>query len=154
MSALASILTSDLHFYLTSHARQHKQGRAVCETVFVLDPDRDLRRRPDVAFVSIERWPLDKPIPETGDWLVVPDLAVEVISPNDVFAELYKKLKDYFAHGGRQVWICEPQEKEVLVYASPDDHHTLSLGDDLDGGDIIPGFKLSLADLFRQPVTA
>src|SRR5262245_22108202 len=81
MSALAAILASDLHALLYAHVLNHGLGWCVCEAIFIVDADIDVRRRPDVAFVSKERWPLDKPIPETGDWLVVPDLAVEVISP-------------------------------------------------------------------------
>lgn len=153
-SALTSILTSQLLGWIGSFADDQGAGYVVCKAIFIIDPDRDLRRRPDVAFVSKKRWPLERPIPETGDWLVVPDLAVEVISPNDVFEEVYKKLKEYFAHEVRQVWVVLPLDKEVLVYTAPTKLHKLTVGQELDGGDIIPGFRLSLAELFKQPVAA
>lgn len=152
MSARASYLTSELHGWLWSFAKQHPVGHAVSATVFILDSERDLRRRPDVAFVSKERWPLDRGIPESGDWLVVPDLAVEVISPNDDVESFFKKLKEYFRYKVRQVWIVLPLETEVVVYDSPTVHRTLSADQELDGGDIIPGFRLSLAEYFKQPV--
>lgn len=79
----ASFVAMALFEALRSYLREHQRGRAAHEMVFVIDEARDLRRRPDVAFVSFQRWPADRVIPEEGDWVVVPDLAVEVISPND-----------------------------------------------------------------------
>ncbi|MCI0680579.1 MAG: Uma2 family endonuclease [Gemmataceae bacterium] len=154
MTVLASSLSSRLFLRLGVFVEQHSLGQALSEAVFILDSERDLRRRPDVAFVSKERWPLDRPLPETGDWRVVPDLAVEVISPNDDVESLFEKLKEYFRYNVRQVWIVLPREQEVLVFDSPTAHHTLTAGQDLDGGDIIPGFRLSLAELFKKPVAA
>lgn len=152
MSVLASYLTSRLFLKMGRFVEDNSVGHVVCETIFILDSERDLRRRPDVAFVSKERWPLDQPIPETGDWRVVPDLAVEVISPNDEVESFFEKLKEYFRYQVRQVWIVLPRDKEVLVYDSPTAHRALTADQELDGGDIIPGFRLSLAEYFKQPV--
>src|SRR5437667_2465358 len=85
MGAYSTMLAFWLGQLLDSFARPRALGNVAVEMLFVLDPVRDIRRRPDVAFVSAQKWPLDRPIPESGDWDVVPDLAVEVISPNDVF---------------------------------------------------------------------
>jgi Uma2 family endonuclease len=80
-------------------------GTSVTAMLFVLDAEHDLRRRPHVAFVSAARWPLDRALPGTGDWDVVPDLAVEVISPNDVFKDVLAKVCEYFHYGVQVVWV-------------------------------------------------
>jgi Uma2 family endonuclease len=83
----ATWLASRLHGRLYPYVEDKGLGTSVTAMLFVLDAEHDLRRRPDVAFVSAARWPLDRALPGTGDWDVVPDLAVEVISPNDVFKD-------------------------------------------------------------------
>src|SRR5437899_12541857 len=80
-------------------------GTVLIEGLFILDSEGDLRRRPDVAFVSAERWPLDRPIPEDGDWEVIPDLAIEVTSTYDLWDGVLAKMHEYFDKGVRQVWI-------------------------------------------------
>lgn len=152
MSVLASLIASELHIFLGYYARQHQCGRVVGETVFILDPELDLRRRPDVAFVSKDRWALDSPLPPAGDWIMVPDLAVEVISPRDAFESVFGKIDEYFAYGVRQVWVVLPVKKEVFVFTAPGQSHKLTIGQELDGGDIISGFRLGLAELFKHPV--
>ena len=152
MSAYSTWLGSRLHSRMSPVAEKSALGTAICEALFILDPVLDLRRRPDVAFVSKDRWPLDRPIPEIGDWLVVPDLAVEVISPGDTVEDYLDKLKEYFKYQVRQVWVVVPRFREILVYSSPSQYRTLTIDDELDGGDVLPGFRLKLADLFNQPV--
>ena len=95
-SAYTTWLASRLHGLLWSYTEEHGLGTCVMEMLFILDAERNLRRRPDVAFVSTDRWPLDREIPTTGDWAIVPDLAVEVISPNDIFQDVLTKLHEYF----------------------------------------------------------
>src|SRR2546421_8965964 len=75
MSAYATWIASRLHGRLWSYAEDKGLGTSVTEMLFVLDAEHGLHRRPDVAFVSTTRWPLDRALPETGDWDVVPDLA-------------------------------------------------------------------------------
>ena len=110
----------------------------------------DLRRRPDVAFVSTARWPLDRLIPEAGDWEVVPDLAVEVVSPTDTMEEVLAKMHEYFEKGVRQVWIVVPMRQQVHVFDSPTRSRILAAVDELDGGELLPGFRLPLARLFQR----
>ena len=59
-----------------------------------------------------------------------------------------RKLHDYFTAGVRLVWYVNPQDKTCRIYSSPDDCTTLGENDTLDGGDVLPGFKLELAELF------
>jgi Uma2 family endonuclease len=155
VSIYACWIASRIHLRLGSHAETHGLGTVVVEGLFILDRIKDLRRRPDVAFVCAEKWPLDHPIPETGDWELVPDLAVEVISPNDVFLDVLAKMRDYFRLGVKQVWIVLPVDREIYVYDSPRDLRILTADDELDGGALLPGLRLPVGSLFqRQPQTA
>jgi Uma2 family endonuclease len=125
-------------------------GQVVCEAIYVLDRTRNLRRRPDVSFLSQARWPMDQTIPEEGDLDVVPDLAVEVISPNDPSKDVVGKLNEYFAHGVREVWHVYPSLKQVWVFTSPTSVRILGHDDTIDGGDLLPGFRVPAAALFRR----
>lgn len=154
MSIRSSLLGSRLYARLESHLERFTSGTAVCEALLIFDAVRDLRRRPDVAFVSKERWPLDKPIPVVGDWAVIPDVAVEVLSPNDVAADLFGKIKEYFSFNVRQVWLVLPDDSKIYVYTSPLQVRILGVHDELDGGELIPGFRLKLSELFKNPQVA
>jgi Uma2 family endonuclease len=154
MSIYAAWIASRIDRRLGSHAETHGLGTVIVEGVFILDPAKDLRRRPDVAFVSAEKWPLDRSIPESGDWELIPDLAVEVVSPNDAFQDVLAKMREYFRLGVKQVWIVLPVDREIYVYDSPRDLRILTAADELDGGALIPGLRLSIGSLFqRQPQT-
>jgi Uma2 family endonuclease len=92
MSALATIVASNLNTAIDSFAKHHRLGRAVVECLIKLPPPVNRNRRPDVAFVSFQRWAADRPLPlEENAWEVVPDLAVEVISPTDLRKTCLKK---------------------------------------------------------------
>jgi Uma2 family endonuclease len=148
MSAYATWLASRLHLRLGLYAEDKGLGTFVTEMLFVLDAEHNLRRRPDVAFVSTARWPLDRALPETGDWDVVPDLAVEVISPNDVFKDVLAKVREYFHYGVQVVWVVAPEERQVYVYDAPTQVRILTVQDELTGGEVVPGFRLPLGHLF------
>ena len=87
---IATILTTRLGYFVLTR----KLGRMATEGLFVLQTDPQLRRRPDVAFVSAERWPLSQPVPANAAWDVVPDLAIEVISPTDRAIEVLDKVAE------------------------------------------------------------
>ncbi len=122
------------------------------ETLFILDPIRNLRRRPDVAFVSAERWPLDRSLPPEGDFEVVPDLAIEVVSPDDRGGEIRKKAREYLGHGMRQVWIVWPETREVVLHRSPKQIEVFEEGDELTSEDLLPGLRVSLNALFSSAI--
>jgi Uma2 family endonuclease len=106
-------------------------------------------RRPDVAFVSYERWGKDRPMPATDDaWDVIPNLAIEVVSPTNRVEELEQKIAEYFRAGVQLVWVVHPTRSKVHVYQSPTQITVLSKNDVLDGGMVVPGFRLVLAELF------
>jgi Uma2 family endonuclease len=150
MSAYATWIASRLHGRLWPYAEEHLLGTSVTEMLFILDAERDLRRRPDVAFVSAARWPLDRQLPSTGDWEVVPTLVVEVISSTDVFKDVLAKLREYFHYGVQLVWVISPEELQVYVYDSPTHVHILAASDELTGGEVLPGFRLPLMSLFQR----
>lgn len=154
MSIYASWLAARLQNYLGPFADKQKLGTVVTEALFILDVAKDLRRRPDVAFVSAERWPLDCPVPVAGDWNVVPDLAVEIVSPHDKFEDTIAKMTEYFAHGVVQVWIISPTARRVFVFDGPTQVGVVSLTGDLHGGNLLPGFRLSMTELFKVKETA
>jgi len=150
MSAYATWLASHLHGRLGSYVEAKGLGTPVAAMLFVLDAEHDLCRRPDVAFVSTARWPLDRVLPMTGDWEVVPDLAVEVISPNDVFKDVLAKVREYFHYGAQVVWVIAPEERQVYVYDAPTHVRILTGQDEVTGGEVVPGFRLPLRQLFQH----
>jgi len=106
-------------------------------------------RIPDVAFTSWDRMPgrkrPPKPIPDLS-----PDLAVEVLSLSNTRREMQLKLADYFTANVRLVWIVDPQTRTVKVYTSQSEMTLLSENDTLDGGDVLPGFSILMAELFGE----
>jgi Uma2 family endonuclease len=93
-------------------------------------------------------------VPITEAWEIVPDLAVEVISKSNTLMEVVDKLDDYFHAGVRLVWVVMPVQRKIYVYRSPTDIRILQPGDDLDGGDVIPGFRVPVQDLFGPEPSA
>jgi Uma2 family endonuclease len=107
-------------------------------------------RAPDVAFLSRARFPGGKR-PKGPIAPVAPDLAVEVLSKSNTKKEIARKLDEYFASGTRLAWIVDPKTKTVRVHTSPAQSTRLEGDAALDGGDVLPGFRLALADLFPGP---
>ncbi len=108
-----------------------------------------LVRAPDVAFVSWERLP-DGHVPEAAIPTLIPDLAVEVLSTGNTFAEMSRKRREYFYAGVRLVWMIDPRMRTVAVYTSIDEYHLLTENEVLTGGMVLPEFELRLADLFGE----
>jgi Uma2 family endonuclease len=149
MGALESIMANDLSYLMAAFARSHQLGRVVIETLFLLDQARGLKRRPDLAFVSTRRWPLKRRVPSTECWEVVPDLVAEFISKTNTADQVAKKIDEYFQAGASVVWVVYPGTSKVYVYDSPTQVRILQVGDDLEGGAIVPGFRVALSVLFE-----
>jgi Uma2 family endonuclease len=149
MGARESILASFLLGLISPIARSNRLGWVVNETLFMIDPARKLKRRPDVAFVSAERWSLKLQVPASETWDVVPDLTVEVISESNSADAVARKIEEYFKAGVSQVWVIYPSTSKIYVYDSPARVRILQLGDELDGGGVIPGFHVALSTLFE-----
>jgi Uma2 family endonuclease len=148
MGAFETVLASWLCYLLNSFAAGKKLGLAVHETLFVLHASRNLQRRPDVAFVSYIRWPTAVVARESA-WNVVPDLAIEIVSPTNLAEEIDAKVTDYFQSGVRLVWVFYPDTGRVYVYQSPTQVSILERTDTLDGGEVLPGFQLPIVRLYE-----
>lgn len=107
-------------------------------------------RMPDVSFVAAAR------IPPEGDpvgiWTIAPDLAVEIISPNDLIEEVEAKIHSYFAADVQQVWLVSPQFQTVTIFDAPTKSTILQAGEELTSPALLPGFRCPVAVLF-QPVS-
>jgi Uma2 family endonuclease len=112
--------------------------------------DINLVRIPDVSFTSWERVP-GREVPKDPVPLLVPDLAVEVISRSNTPKEMAEKLREYFEKGVRLVWYVRPSKRVVDVYTSPDHFTRLTASMQLDGGDVLPGFTVQVGELFEMP---
>lgn len=150
MGAYEYWLAAVMHGRLDRYADENPIGRAVIEMIFDLRPHVDRERRPDVAFVSFERWARDCRIPRTRSWAVVPDLAVEIISLTNTADEVAEKLEEYYKAGVRLVWVVYPVQMKIYAYTSTTQVRVLAPGDELDGGDVLPGLRLTLRDLFDK----
>ncbi len=111
---------------------------------------KNQNRRPDVAFVPYSRWAKDRAVPDTNAWDVLPELCVEVVSPNDMGDEIETKINEYFEAGVRLVWIVYPRQERFYIYESASQVRRLTRDDALDGGTVLPGFALPLSELFPQ----
>lgn len=151
MGAFACILASRLMGHLQIFLKANPLGEAVMETLFRLPIAKQRNRRPDLAFVSYVRWPRSRAVsPDDNAWDVVPDLAVEVISPNDYAEEVQEKISEYFEAGVKQVWVLYPKNQSCVTYRSLGDISYLGAGDVLEGGDVLPGFRLELRELLPE----
>jgi Uma2 family endonuclease len=103
-------------------------------------------RMADAAFVTRAR--LDALGDLSGFIPGAPDLAVEVVSPSDVWQEVSEKVAEYLAAGSRVVWVAHPFERRVYVYRPGEPVRVLDEGDELSGEDVLPGFTLRVAEIF------
>lgn len=106
-------------------------------------------RAPDVAFISWARIP-DGPLSEQSLAEVIPDLVVEVLSPSNTKKEMARKRREYFKAGVRLVWEVDPETRTVAVFDTPRRSTVLDESKSLEGGEILPGFALPLANLFGE----
>lgn len=141
-------ITLDLGAVIRSHVKAHALGyTTAAETGYILykNPNgRDTVVAPDVGFISKERLPDGLPksyIP------LPPDLAVEVVSPGDSADEIDQKVVLYLRYGTRLVWVWYPKTKTVIAH-TPTSVQRLDVDDTLDGSDVLPGFKLTVREIF------
>ncbi|HUH13913.1 MAG TPA: Uma2 family endonuclease [Longimicrobiales bacterium] len=130
---------------LGSFVERHGLGAVLSsETGFVLAEHPATVRGPDAAFVGRERLP-ENPL---GFARLAPDLAVEVASPSQSYRAVHDKALDYLDAGTRLVWVVEPTRRTVSVYRSRSDIRILGEGEVLEGGEVLPGLRLAVAELF------
>jgi Uma2 family endonuclease len=104
-------------------------------------------RAPDATFIPWSSFP-EEELPEEAYWSVAPGLIVEVMSPDNTRAEIDRKLAEFFDAGCKLAWVIDPRAKSAKVYTSAKRCKELDASGVLDGGKVLPGFKLPLAELF------
>ena len=140
-------VTMETAFRLNLHVKAHALGKIyAAETGFIVERDPDTVRGADVAFVCQERLATitarKKHVP------FAPDLAVEVRSPNDRPGEIADKTRLWLAAGSLLVWNVDPETKTATVHRPGAEPVLLSENDTLDGGEVVPGFRCRVGDLF------
>ncbi len=134
-----------LGHHLLDFVERNRLGLVVTESGYVLSEQQQTVRGPDVAFVAaarLEGGPLEHF--RRG----APDLAVEILSPSNRRREVAEKVTEYLAAGARAVWVVDPRKRSVAVHRTGVDTRIYRAGETLDGGEVLPGFRLPLSKLF------
>jgi Uma2 family endonuclease len=134
-----------LYARLADHVEPNEVGWAFpAETGFVLFADRTTVRSPDAAVVRRDRLaePPDSFVP------LAPDLAVEVLSPSDRIADALAKIAMYLDAGVRLVWLVDPADQTVTIFRPETTPSKLAADDTLDGGDVLPDFRVPVVEIF------
>lgn len=108
-----------------------------------------LVRKPDVSFVRLGRFPNEQP--PQGHTKIAPDLAVEVVSPQDLFYDISERVDDYRGAGVPLIWVVDPRSRCVVIHRLRGPIGGVREQDDLDGEDVVPGFRCAVRELFRSP---
>ncbi len=134
--------------FIWTYVRAHDLGRlTTAETGYIVHTDengKDTILAPDVGFISKAR---ASAVPSKKYARLAPDLAVEVVSPNDKASEIHIKVNQYLRYGTKMVWVAYPATRTVVVH-TPAGAQTLTENDTLDGGDVLPGFTLAIREIF------
>jgi Uma2 family endonuclease len=142
-----SLVAGNVFRQLNAFVEEHALGLVLMESGFKLSDVPLTIRGPDVAFIRQERLP--SPLPRRGFPVLVPDLAIEVVSPSNTVAKLQRKILDFFEGGVVQVWIIDPFSELATVYRSLSDIAMVKSPNAIIAGDLLPGFQLELAALFQ-----
>lgn len=140
---IAVKVTNRLGPYVETH---HLGEVYAAETGFKLRSNPDTVRAPDIAFIGKSRVELAGD-PE-GYWSGAPDFAVEVMSPDDSRPKTDAKAKHWISAGAKLVWVVNPRKRTVTVYQSLTNIFEVTENDVLDGGEVVPGFQLSVSEIF------
>ncbi|MCE7948570.1 MAG: Uma2 family endonuclease [Chloroflexi bacterium CFX4] len=147
-------IAANVYRLLYAYATQHQLGYVCTDSlIYVLHTDSDgvrLSRVPDASFIRKGRLPkgfdLARPFPGA------PDLAIEVMSPEDTAAELLRRIRDYHTHGTAQVWVIYPEQRELHQYIKGEKNARLyTEADNLDAAPLLEGLHIALTDVFQLP---
>ena len=133
---------------LLNHVGEHWLGHVFSDIGVVLSTEPATVRGPDLAFVSAERLPLGPPA--RGFLPFAPDLCVEIVSPSNTAAEIQEKVLEYLEAGTRLVWVVHPESRTVTEYRSRNEIRILESADELEGREVIPGFRAPLTSFFAR----
>lgn len=149
MSFYANEVANELNDRFITYLRSNPLGRSRVEQVFEIPlPDDDTRiMRPDLAYVSYERWPKDRPIPLEGlGFDVVPEWVIEVVSPSDKAEDVVDKTREYFRGGVSVVWQIYPMNRVVYVFDGVSAIRVFDASQELPTP-FLPGFSVKLAEI-------
>jgi Uma2 family endonuclease len=150
-----STFVGNTYELLNSHVKSRKLGYVHGDSlIYILygDAETGVRktRIPDVSFIRRERLPRkeERALPFHG----APDLAIEVISPDDKADELLERIRDYFEYGTEQVWVLYPSQRELHQFIRGESGSSIFKAEDVfTPGDLIPGLTFKIGDLLREP---
>ncbi len=149
MGSREAFMAATLIAYLMNFVRKHNLGIVVAPDIIhrIIDGQN---RLPEASFTAWATLPEDDShLTPISDF--TPDLCIEILSESNTRKEMDRKRKEYFRGGAKLVWEIEPDERTVAVYTSPARCKTLRESDTLDGGKVLPGFTLNLAEFFAEP---
>ena len=151
MGAQSSWIGGELLAILRDFCREHNLGLVFPgDTGYQCFPFAvNLVRKPDVSFIRRGRFPGGEP--PTGNIRIAPDLAVEVVSPNDTYYEVEGKVREYLRVGVPLVWVVNPATRMVRVHRPGGSLTDLEEGQELTGETVLPGFRCRVGDLFPKP---
>jgi Uma2 family endonuclease len=152
MSQLSNWVGGQLYFELTGFLREHQLGWVWgAAQGYVCFPNSPRKVRfPDVSYVSKHHLP-EGPTSE-GYIYVPPDLAVEVVSPNDLSYEVERKTIEYLDAGVPLVWVIDPEARTVRIYRGDGSSGWLREDGELSGEDVLPGFRCRLTTIFPEKI--
>jgi Uma2 family endonuclease len=150
MSVVSSWVGGQLHFELTLFLRKHPLGWAwPADQGYACFPNSPRKLRfPDVSYVSKKRLP-EGPTSE-GYIYIAPDLAVEVVSPNDLSYEVERKVVEYLDAGVTLVWVIDPEARTVRIHRRDGSFGWLREDGELSGEDVLPGFRCRLVAILPE----
>lgn len=155
VSFLSTYVAGEVHFHLRSHVGPRNLGWVSPEGTsfrcFTDDPDRV--RRADTAFHTLGRLTQAQATTE-GHLTVVPDLVVEVVSPNDLAYDVNQKRVEWLTAGAKLVWVIHPVQQTIHAYRADGTVGLFGRADVLTGEAVLPDFRVAVADLFRLPANA
>jgi Uma2 family endonuclease len=146
-SVLHGLIAALVYDLIRAFLREHNLGLVLNDGVgYILDRDPDLLRIPDVSFIAWARVP-EEGIAE-GFWPGAPDLAAEIVSLHDRAVDVHDKVREYLESGTRLVWVLWPKRRSVTAHTPDGITRELNSDDELLGGDVLPGFRARVAELF------
>ena len=142
-----SIIGLDLATMLNAFVKSNKLGKITgADGGYILHKAPDTVRAPDIGFVKVDRLPNGKATQKYFPG--PPDLAVEIISPHDVYEEVEDKVEEFLEAGTRIVWGINPRRKSITIFRGDNSITALRAADILSGEDVIPGFSLPISEIF------
>jgi Uma2 family endonuclease len=146
MSVLSSLVEGNVYFKLRQHCESLGWVWPGTNGFQCFPGEPGKVRRPDVSFVARARYPeIDD---SQGFLTIAPDLAVEVISPNDLASEVNEKIEEYLQAGVQMVWVVDPDTRTVMVHRADGSADKLRPADDIVGENVVEGFRCKVAEFF------